>query len=168
MTTPLYQERSSGMAKERIRPTIFMLVTLAILFTIFYGRGETVQAGTKLGAKYVTGNIPALYYCTFVKTDKSEPYDLISSATLEKLGPGYRVLEGGGTDGTYAYFCEWRKPTQKNPENKCKIVKVDLRNGKSPKCVKVSDALEIDHGNDIAWDSKNNRLLRNGGKRTWK
>jgi hypothetical protein len=115
---------------------------------------KEVRASGNVKAKYVNGQVPEVYYCTSVKTDNKDPYDILSDATLAELGKDYRVLEGGGTDGQYAYFCIWNKA-----QNKCKVVKVSLEAGKAPKCLAVSAALPIDHGNDIAYDSKNDRLV---------
>ena len=129
-------------------------ITLPLLLLMTLIPMKKVRASGNVNARYVNGTVPEMYYCTSVKTDNKDPYDILSDATLDKLGKGYRVLEGGGTDGQYAYFCIWNKS-----KNQCKVVKVSLEPGKAPRCLAVSDVLLIDHGNDIAYDSKNDRLV---------
>lgn len=90
-------------------------------------------------------DVPGILYATSVKTRNSKPYDLRAGAKL--LKDYYRILEGGCTDGTYAYFCMYNSSVEK-----CKIVKVLLKKGSSPVCVKVSGPLDIDHGNDLTYN----------------
>ncbi|MBQ9079509.1 MAG: hypothetical protein IJY27_00375 [Clostridia bacterium] len=76
---------------------------------------------------------------------------------------GYAVMQGGCTDGRYAYIGMLNKT--KSPEL-AKIYKYDLE---TMKVVKVSDALDTSHTNDIAYDSKNHRLAisRCTGDENW-
>lgn len=64
---------------------------------------------------------------------------------------GYDTLQGSCSDGKYGYFCLHNRTVEK-----CKIVKVRLSDRK---VVKVSKVLSLDHGNDIAYDSKRKRLV---------
>lgn len=140
----------------RKRLTIITIPLFLLMSLISF---RQIHASGNLKAKYVNGRVPEVYYCTSVKTDNKDPYDILSDATLAKLGKGYRVLQGGCSDGQYAYFCIWKKPNTTDPSNVCKIVKVSLQNGKAPICEEVSDPIEVDHGNDLTYDSKNDRLV---------
>lgn len=64
---------------------------------------------------------------------------------------GYGVMQGGCTDGTYAYYALVNKSN-----NKVKIAKQKLSSGK---IVAVSDPMAMDHANDMTYDSKNKRLV---------
>lgn len=70
-----------------------------------------------------------------------------------KPNKGYSVLQGGGTDGRYAYIALINKAL--TPEQG-KIFKYDLETNE---LVKVSEPLLTAHTNDITYDSKNHRLV---------
>jgi len=65
----------------------------------------------------------------------------------------YSVLEGGGTDGKYAYYAMISKSTK--PET-AYIYKYDI---KTWELVSTSKSLPTAHTNDITYDSKNHRLV---------
>lgn len=70
----------------------------------------------------------------------------------------FAVSQGACTDGTYGYYL-----LSNNAINKCKILKIKMSNFKK---VKVSGILDVDHGNDITYDSHKKLLVvchNNGG-----
>lgn len=64
---------------------------------------------------------------------------------------GYSVVQGGCTDGTYAYYLMVKSSNQQG-----KVLKVKLG---SNEVVKKSKVIDICHGNGMAYDSKNHRLV---------
>lgn len=64
---------------------------------------------------------------------------------------GYDTVQGGCSDGKYAYYTLYNRKVEK-----CKIVKVKLSN---MKVSKVSGILEIAHGNDMTYNSSMKRLV---------
>lgn len=64
---------------------------------------------------------------------------------------GYSVVQGGCTDGTYAYYL-MVSPTSQHG----KILKTYVGSGS---VVKRSGVVDIDHGNGMTMDTKNNRLV---------
>lgn len=79
----------------------------------------------------------------------------VGTDELFKISPqkGFSVMQGGGTDGKYAYIaliCKALTPEQG------KIFKFDLE---TKELVKVSEGLLTAHTNDITYDSKNHRLV---------
>ena len=72
-----------------------------------------------------------------------------------KLGEGasgYSVVQGGCTDGKYAYYLMVKTSNQKG-----KILKVNLNN--SNEVYKSPEVINICHGNGMAYDAKNHRLV---------
>ena len=65
---------------------------------------------------------------------------------------GYRAVQGGNSDGTYAYTAMGKKGSS----TYCKIVKTRLSD---MKVVKVSGNLKLNHANDITFDPANYRLV---------
>lgn len=63
----------------------------------------------------------------------------------------YDTVQGGCSDGTYAYYAMYNRRVEK-----CKIVKVRLSD---MKVVKVSGVLKIAHGTDMTYNSKIKRLV---------
>jgi len=63
----------------------------------------------------------------------------------------YGTMQGGGTDGTYAYYAMINSATLQGI-----IYKYDL---KTWQLVKTSSPLKTAHSNDITYDSKNKRLV---------
>lgn len=74
----------------------------------------------------------------------------ITSAAKQKVY-GYDTMQGGCSDGTYIYYAL----NNRNVE-KCKIVKIRLSDRK---VIKVSDVLDIDHGNDMTYNGKTNKII---------
>ena len=65
----------------------------------------------------------------------------------------HSVMQGAGTDGTYAYFANIDKT---DSVQEAVVYKYDLSTWT---LVKTSQSLPIGHANDIAYDAKNHRLL---------
>lgn len=74
----------------------------------------------------------------------------------------YSVTQGACSDGTYVYMVFERKKTSKY-SHRCKIVKLDLENFK---IIKVSGALKIGHGNDIAFLKNKLYITHSEGSKT--
>jgi len=81
---------------------------------------------------------------------KNGKYFEIRKQAKQDVG-GYDTLQGSCTDGTYSYYILYNRVYEK-----CKIVKVKISN---KKVIKVSKPLNIAHGNGIAYDAKNKRLV---------
>ena len=79
----------------------------------------------------------------------SKAFELRAQAKQKMYG--YDTVQGSCSDGTYGYYCLYNRKVEK-----CKIVKVKLS---SKKVVKVSGALAVSHGNDMAYDAKRARLV---------
>ncbi len=78
--------------------------------------------------------------------------------TVEKIAKipttsGFTTVQGGGSDGKYAYYCVINKST--SPETAI-IHKFDMSTWE---LVATSGTIESMHSNDIAYDSKNHRLV---------
>lgn len=80
---------------------------------------------------------------------KKKTFELKGRAK-QSLG-GYDTVQGGCSDGKYAYYALYNRKVEK-----CKIVKVKLSN---MKVTKVSGILEIAHGNDMTYNSKTKRVI---------
>ena len=77
--------------------------------------------------------------------------------TIPAAGNGVTVPQGGCFDGKYFYQLFIKKDTQTNEANNVdRIVKVDAATGKT---VLVSDDLSLNHGNDITYNPKINKLV---------
>lgn len=75
---------------------------------------------------------------------------------------GCVVMQGGGTDGQYAYIAQINKAT---PIETAIIFKFDLS---TMELVKNSAVLSTGHTNDITYDSKNQRLVISSGLDSWR
>ena len=64
---------------------------------------------------------------------------------------GYSVVQGGCTDGTYAYYLMVSSKTQKG-----RVLKVRMKNNK---VIARSKVLNICHGNGMTYDSKRKKLV---------
>lgn len=80
---------------------------------------------------------------------KSKTFEL--RAYAKQAMYGYDTVQGSCTDGAYGYYCLYNRNVEK-----CKIVKVKLS---TMKVAKVSKALDIAHGNDMAYDSQHKLLV---------
>lgn len=96
--------------------------------------------------------------------DYPDPEEVIKSGkeyafySIEKLASvptngGYSVLQGGGSDGKYAYYAMINKAT--TPET-AMIYKFDMATWE---LVAKSKSMPSAHTNDITYDSKNHRLV---------
>ncbi len=75
-----------------------------------------------------------------------------SELVLEDLhGGSATVLQGGCTDGKYAYFC-----TTDGYADVCSISKYEIKTWKE---VKRSNSVKVDHGNDITYNSDKRCLV---------
>lgn len=85
-----------------------------------------------------------------------------AAATTKKLydineAEANGVPQGGCSDGTYFYqMLITKQVTEDESKNECKIVKVNLKTGE---VVKISEALPLNHANDITYNSKRNCLV---------
>lgn len=73
---------------------------------------------------------------------------------LKEGKSGYNIVQGGCSDGTYAYYLLIKKSNDKG-----RILKVRISD---TKVIKKSGVLNIKHGNGMACDTKNNRLAISG------
>ena len=73
------------------------------------------------------------------------------TSMIKEGNSGYASVQGGCTDGTYAYYLMVSTKTQKG-----RVLKVNLKNNK---VVKRSKVLNTWHGNGMAYDSKRNKLV---------
>lgn len=80
---------------------------------------------------------------------KKKTFELKGRAK-QSLG-GYDTVQGGCSDGKYAYYALYNRKVEK-----CKIVKVKLSN---MKVTKISGVLNIAHGNDMTYNSKTKRVI---------
>lgn len=69
----------------------------------------------------------------------------------EKAGRGYSVVQGGCTDGKYAYYLMVSSQNQRG-----RVLKVRL---KDHAVVKRGPVVDVHHGNGMAYDSKRRRLV---------
>ncbi|MDP4153865.1 MAG: hypothetical protein Q8865_10600 [Bacillota bacterium] len=72
----------------------------------------------------------------------------------EKAGkPEYKILQGGCTDGTYAYYVLENNSV---PGSICELVKIRLSDWQ---IVKMATNIDINHGNDLTYNSKTNQIV---------
>ncbi len=119
-------------------------------------------------------------YCGERQTTRTEAHEIISELTIDgttalyanvdrvRLVPtssGYTVTQGGCTDGRYVYLVVENQKTlpdgtkisnYKTENHYSKIVKLDPETWE---IVKTSEALPIDHGNDLTYNVKTGELL---------
>lgn len=72
---------------------------------------------------------------------------------IKEKRSGYAVVQGGCTDGKYAYYLMVSTKTQKG-----RVLKVRLKDNK---VIKRSGVLKTWHGNGMTYDSKRNKLVVN-------
>ena len=70
---------------------------------------------------------------------------------IKEKSAGYSVVQGGCTDGKYAYYLMVSSYTQNG-----RVLKVNIKNNK---VVKRSEILNIWHGNGMTYDSKRKKLV---------
>ena len=98
-----------------------------------------------------SSNVTATKLATTKQLKKDDETFDVRAAAKQVVG-GYDTLQGGTTDGTYAYYVFLNKTVS---EKNCKIVKIRL---KDLKVVKVSAAMTLTHGNDMTYNSKTKKL----------
>lgn len=117
----------------------------------------TYSGRTYYSSWNATGNIKNTkkISLTGVKSKKK----MVELRKLAGEGVGqFSISQGACTDGTYGYYL-----LTNNTINKCKILKIRMSNFKK---VKVSGILDVNHGNDITYDSHKRLLVvchNNGG-----
>ena len=96
----------------------------------------------------------ALYRTLGSRTVKAKKLKSVNLRTMIKeKRSGYCVVQGGCTDGKYAYYLMVSTKTQKG-----KVLKVRIKDNK---VVKRSGVLKTWHGNGMTYDSKRNKLVVN-------
>lgn len=85
-------------------------------------------------------------------------YPVEKVTTLSQVG-AFTVLQGGGTDGQYAYYAFLDKTTDTSV-----IVKIDIATWKT---VKISDPLNTGHTNDITYNSRLGKLVVTNSNDSW-
>ena len=86
---------------------------------------------------------------TYVKSSGGARIDFVKAAGQKVRG--YAVFQGSCARGGYSYHVLYHKK-----KNKCRLIKVDAASGE---VVKVSKPYKISHGNDMAYDTKRDRIL---------
>lgn len=92
-------------------------------------------------------------YWRVLKNRKIKPrkFGINLTKMIKEPYSGYAVVQGGCTDGTYAYYLMVSSKTQKG-----RVLKVRI---KGNKVVKRSKILKTWHGNGMAYDSKRKKLV---------
>lgn len=85
------------------------------------------------------------------RTIKPKRFKINLRKMIKESHKGYAVVQGGCTDGTYAYYLMVSSKTQKG-----RVLKVRI---KTNKVVARSKVLKTWHGNDMAYDSKRKKLV---------
>ncbi len=88
-----------------------------------------------------------------LESDGECAFKVIEHITDIQPRDGFRGMQGGGTDGKYAYYAYIDNST--TPEMAI-IFKFDMSNWK---LVAVSEPMQAGHANGITYDSKNDRLV---------
>lgn len=136
---------------------IAAILAVALAFTLCAASGSaSYAAGVEKSSKKVT----AAKKVTF----NERSYRKLRSKTVSARGlginlremigepySGYAVVQGGCTDGRYAYYLMVSSDTQHG-----RVLKVRMRDNK---VVRRSKVLDIWHGNGMTYDSKRKRLV---------
>lgn len=117
--------------------------------------GESVSVVVEQNFEYISESSETDGWTLDELLEQGRSPAFITTDALFAIKPnkGYSVLQGGGTDGRYAYIALINKAL--TPEQG-KIFKYDLETNE---LVKVSEPLLTAHTNDITYDSKNHRLV---------
>ena len=86
---------------------------------------------------------------TFLVNSKGKRYEYRKLAKQKLYG--YDTFQGACSHGKYSYHILYNRVKQK-----CRVIKVSI---KSHKVLKISKPLPLDHGNDMTYDTKRNRLI---------
>ncbi|MCI2082509.1 MAG: hypothetical protein LKK08_06940 [Bacteroidales bacterium] len=140
-------------------------------YMVYCGLGYVLERIKKEYSGKASLVFPADFeYVSDSKISEPTPEEVISSGkrfamypvekvkAISRIG-NFKVLQGGGTDGKYAYEALLNK---KN--NTAVIVKIDLATWKT---VKVSQPLNTGHTNDITFNPKLGRLVVNNSNDSW-
>ena len=138
----------SRIIKKKNKPLRLCIITVIILLA--FAGGFVVYAGESDDQVLVKDILSkASLKTTYVKDDSGTAIDFVKAAGQKNRG--YAVFQGSCAHGGYSYHVLYHK---KN--NKCRLIKVDTA---SAEVVKVSKPYKIYHGNDIAYDTKHDRLV---------
>jgi len=94
------------------------------------------------------------YYTVADMVESKREFTITKDSIAVKIKPlaGYTTVQGGGTDGTYAYVCLNSGGTPGN----CRINKYDLSDWS---LVASSDVVEAGHSNDLTYDPETGNLM---------
>ena len=119
-----------------------------------YDVNDEVIAQSAVSIKTVAYKIKfneAKYRVLKNRTIKPKKFSINLRKMIREYSSGYSVVQGGCTDGTYAYYLMVSSTTQKG-----RVLKVKI---KGNKVVKRSKILNTWHGNGMAYDSKRKKLV---------
>lgn len=88
------------------------------------------------------------------KTKKDILFEVRSQAGQQLYG--YDTVQGGTSDGTYLYYVLYNRILESQGKPCCLIAKFKASN---LKLTKLSDPLDINHANSLAYDTANRRLV---------
>lgn len=131
--------------------SVLVLMTATILMATFFAEPVTVEkAFAEKAPKPVASMLRRkTVKASYIKNKKGNraEYGKLSG----QKSKGYRIFQGSCSDGKYSYHVLYNKK-----KNTCKVIKVDPENHH---VIKVSPAYKMYHGNDIAYDTKRDRLV---------
>ncbi len=130
--------------------TILLALTIAFPVPVFCADEDAVaETEEPETISYEQTDVPGRRLTSrVIKPRKRLKADL---AKLMKSNKGYDIVQGGCTNGKYAYYLMVSSKTQKG-----RVLKVKLKNHK---VVKRSKVLRTWHGNGMAYDSKRKKLV---------
>lgn len=156
----------------RCLKNVFALDTSSRTLTTLSVNGNDFLVGT---ASFIHDDV--FFKGALVPAEQERPAELIgrvlenrvdskglSSKMLFKTYPlagnlgSHTVMQGGGTDGKYAYFCmeDQKNDYHNTPIHTTRLVKVDME---TCELVDVSEPLSLGHSNDLCYNSRTNKLL---------
>ncbi len=118
---------------------------------------ELSEGNLALKAKidYLSDTINPLH--NLLKQSSSFTSSCTKLYNIAKPTDSIKTVQGGCSDGTYYYQAFIQKDTDSNEKNNVvRIVKVELATGKR---VLTSGDLDLNHSNDITYNSKTNQLI---------
>ncbi len=105
----------------------------------------------RIAAQYRVRFNEAKYRTLKSRSVKAKNLKINLRKMIKEKSSGYSVVQGGCTDGKYAYYLMVSSWTQKG-----RVLKVRIKNNK---VVKRSKILNVHHGNGMAYDSKRRKLV---------
>ena len=126
------------------------LLNLCIILSVVLVLAGDTTAPQVFGATKLKGPLKGKSMrVLYVKNKKGKKIEYGSASKLKSKG--YSIFQGACTDGEYSYLVLFNKR-----KNRCRLIKVDP---KSNKVLKHSPSYKIYHGNDMAYDSKRDRIV---------